>query len=168
MKHIELFENFSGQESGANETVLIGYFADGGKGSHPALVTPEVAREIEETGDFPTFTPTGSEKGLPQALACVYNDTDEWTIKGIPESLARSAMVLIKGDHIDNSETENRGLVNEVAKLIGYRETDDREVTLISIIPNPSINTVYWSEGPESGTYWEPPYEAIPVRELMG
>lgn len=168
MKHVKLFENFSGQEAGANETVLIGYFADGGRGSHPALVTPEVARELKEAGVFPYFIPTSSEKGLPQALACVYNDTDEWTIKGIPGSLARSVMTLIKGDSIDNSETENRGLVNEVAKLIGYRESDDRELTLISIIPDPSINTVYWSEGPESGTYWEPPYDAIPVRELMG
>ena len=164
MKHIKLFENWIRVNEpivGNKGNILLGYFNNGGIGSHPGILTPEAAAQ---TGD--EFFVTSEEKSVPQALLCIYNDMSEWDIKGITSSLARSIMDKIGGDHIDDAKGD-AGLVAEIANMVGYKQKGNN--TLISIIPNPTIDTIYWSDAPESmHVYWEPPYKAMPIDELIG
>ena len=42
------------------------------------------------------------------------------------------------------------------------------DATLITIIPNPTSNTIYWSDEPErSHSYWCPPYKPMTLEELI-
>lgn len=182
MKNLRLFESFqedsgwvrkgaflvpANRRRGKEGEVLIGFYSDGGIGSHPAIVTPSMEEQIEKNPDqFKNFWPTSFWSSVPEAIICIYNSSDEWMIKAIRGSIARSIMDKIGGDHITSED--NLPLLNEIASMVGYRRSNRSDVTLISVIPKPAINTVYWSDNPESTHgYWEPPYEAIPIEDLL-
>lgn len=174
MKHIKLFEAFedmyiipqSIKDMYEKKGVLLGYYSDGGIGSHPTVVTPEMARAIRDFKDFRIFVPVSVEPSLPQALVCML-DKEGWKIKGVSKNMAETVTNTIGGEHIDSVES---GLeeVNKIARMVGFSESQDDFSVIITVIMTPSINTVYWSDAPEqTHSYWQPPYEAIPIEELI-
>ena len=161
MKHLELFESWSGKPG----EISIGFVGTGGIGSHPAVLSKSEKDRIESEGEDVYFVQTDSSNSVPDALACVFNDTDEWTIKAISSSAAKAAMEMIGGNHVDTDK--DPGLTNRVARGIGYRPTSRGDMTLITIIPNPKINTVYWSDVPEEEqSYWQPPFRPVPISDV--
>lgn len=168
MKHIQLFEDFRlGAESNfpAKTGVSLGYFSEGGRGSHPAVMDAEAVAKIKGSGSGADFYVTETLDSLPQALACVFNDRSLWSVKGIPSSIANSIMSKIGRQTVDSEQ--DFGLASEVADELGYGKLSSGDITLITIIPNPKVNTIYWSDAPEQGGYWEAPYSAIPASEFI-
>lgn len=161
MKHLELFESWSDQSG----EISIGFVGTGGIGSHPAVLSKSEKDKIESEGGDVYFVQTDSSNSVPDALACVFNDTDEWNIKAISSSTAKAAMKMIGGNHIDTDQDPS--LTNRVARAIGYRPTSGGDTTLITIIPNPKIDTVYWSDAPEEEHgYWKPPFRPMTISEV--
>jgi hypothetical protein len=120
MKHVELFENFMPSKTGG-KTFLLGYYGEGGIGSHPAVVTEsellrcgfiqQVPRGLisvddntkiwsHKDNDFFMFIETSKSPMLPEALLCAYNDDYLWDIKGISGSLGKNIVDMI-GDIVD-------------------------------------------------------------------
>ena len=171
MKHIKLFENFKSmyhmpKDLYEGAPVLVGYYGEGGHGSHPAVVIPEVAKAIEALGDHRIFITTSKEQEVPEALICIFHN-DNWTIKGIPGSLAQSIVSKIGGEHLDGYNKRLDDLVEEVANMVGYNTGGDNSAN-ISIIMEPKLNTIYWSDAPEqTHSYWEPPYNPISVYDQI-
>jgi len=167
MKHVKLFEQFTGTEMRKND-IHIGFYADGGYGSHPGVITSESAKLLEES-----FFTTSLVQEVPEALACMYDDyMGVWEIKGITNSLANSIMEIIGGDHITTDQISNypgeEETVKNAIEMSGMKINPDYDVVSFSVIPNVSLDTIYWSDEPESAhTQWEPPYKAIPVKKLI-
>jgi hypothetical protein len=186
MKHVELFENFMPSKTGG-KTFLLGYYGEGGIGSHPAVVTEsellrcgfvqQVPAHLissdntkiwsHKDNDFFMFIETSKSPMLPEALLCAYNDDYLWDIKGISGSLGKNIVDMIGDDTISSFDDEgNDEMVNQIEKMTGLPQTSDS--TIITIIPNPSPNTIYWSDVPEqSHSYWMPPYKAMSLEELV-
>jgi hypothetical protein len=177
MKHVKLFEQFRSSGSGMNSNkpegdILIGFFADGGIGSHPAIIESSILPEINSREEFNFFQTTESTNVMPEALLAVFSDhadapgSNGWYIKGISNSLAREIIKLGGSDIYTNQDGDDM-FSQKAFDLAGY-PYDAENVQILSVIPNVSLNTVYWSDAPErSHTYWEPPYEAIPIKDLI-
>ena len=100
MKHISLFESFS-QEKGP---FLIGYYGEGGIGSHPAIFTKEHLKEFGFRNENPPgFVPVPDTKAwvgpgggvlrplletqtCPDSLLCGFEPLPGWDIKPIFDS----------------------------------------------------------------------------------
>lgn len=180
LKHVKLFEAFSSGEA----PFLIGYYGEGGHGSHPSIFTADHLREFgfreQRAGsgsfwdkEYSTFIETSESLKLPDALICVFDEDYQWDIKEISKSTAEEVMSIIGGDHVNNY---NDGI--DLATIIRIMEMTgvysglslDRGrdfETNITIILNPQPNTVYWSDEPElTHSYWEPPYKPMSLEDL--
>ena len=165
-----MYENLS-----SDEKVIIGYFFDGGIGSHPVLVSSTMDDMIESIGDpYNGYYATSVEDKVPGALICAYDDVGSWRIKGISRGLANSIISKIGGNYIgmgdadDDDDGEDKlELANEILKMVGEDPFNDSVYDAnITIILDPKINTVYWSDAPESEhSIWKPPYEEIHILE---
>jgi hypothetical protein len=180
MKHVKLFENFKSSpwirmnQNKPEGDILIGFFADGGIGSHPAIIESSILPEIDSKQKFNLFQTTESTNVMPEALLAVYSDSPNapgshgWYIKGISNSLAREIIKLGDSDIYTSQSGDGDDMASQKAfDLAGY-PYDVESVQILSVIPNVSLNTVYWSDAPEhSHSYWEPPYKAIPIESLI-
>ena len=166
-----MYENLS-----SDDNVIIGYFFTGGIGSHPVLVSSTMDDMIESIGDeYNGYYATSVEDKVPDALICAYDDVGSWRIKGISRGLANSIISKIGGNYIgmgdvsddDDDREDKLELANEILKMVGEDPFNDSAYDAnITIILDPKINTIYWSDAPESDhTIWKPPYEEIPILE---
>ena len=167
MKHLKLFESF-------NDEILIGFFGDGGIGSHPAIISKLVLSKIEEADC--TFETTDTGQNLPESLLCIWDDTNElgWTIKGISNSLANQINSLNGTDfyypNMDESFMEDSGkqLLKSALGSAGYPVKRLRDIRLVCIIRDVKLNTIYWSDNPEeTHDIWDAPYKAIPLLKYL-
>lgn len=177
-----------------NETLLIGYYSDGGIGSHPAIFSKAELIKLgfieglppryqynplldahfihhwyHKFDELSCFWCTDYVSSIPDGLACAFNSDYLWKIKGISNSLGRKIIKLIGGDSI-NSMSHKKNLLNYVEKMVELPPSINLEygVTLITIIPNPTPNTVYWSDEIEKcHSYWQPPYKPISLEEII-
>lgn len=176
MKHIKLFESWMGQEK-----ILVGYFADGGKGSHPAIIK-ESAKNLINQHPFGSlyFYETEVLSEMPEALLAIFDDSMQhsssvngWIIKGISNELANAIIASGETDIYASDNPSSR----EAFALAGFEDLldgkGDYAYSILAVIPNASINTVYWSDNPEGGggklgtDYWETPYRATPLTRLL-
>ena len=179
MKHIKLFENYeydSEYPGGMRDfeekhigtgKIKIG-FCDhaGGHGSHPCIFSKYVLENfIDEFTDF-GFIATYATDNLPEALICIYGESGEdhpdgWFIRPISSMVASEAMKLMGTDHKDGFYENEKQEGMEILGMVGYKGSIS-EIETISVIPNPKLNTIYWSDNPEhSHGYWKPPYKEI-------
>jgi len=181
MKHVKLFENYElrdfEEKSLGTGKIKIGYTGDGGHGSHPSIFSKYVLENLIEPRTQYDFTETASTDNLPEALVCIYDD--DWFIQPISSMVASKVIELMGTEHVDDFyKIKEKGF--EILRMVGhgfyedgnnssssmrrYLEEDMRidEIQTITIIPNPKLNTIYWSDNPErSHGYWEPPYKEI-------
>ena len=159
--------------------ILIGFFSDGGIGSHPAIIEASMLSAIDNSEDeFNLFIATGSTNVMPEALLAVYSPDvpksdgwyrDGWYIKGISNSLAQE-IIESGGSDVYENYGDNHGNDTVFEKAFGLAEYpyDNSNVQILTVIPNVKLNQVYWSDAPEhSHSYWEPPYKAIPIKSLI-
>ena len=167
MKHIKIFEDFSrrgmGQRPGFGGATkyLIGYFATGGYGSHPAVVTEE---ELESNGWSESIPGSGSwgnakhlmfqalteSTEIPQALLCIYDNDREWKIDPISSQLAKS---IYNAGGAEDYYVGARGF-KEAKNMVDVNGWNNIEI--LSVLPNVEVNTIYWSDNPEkSHGYWK-------------
>jgi hypothetical protein len=193
MEHVKLFEDFGKNfsknfkpspwikvnQNKPEGDILIGFFADGGIGSHPAIIESAILPQIDSKQKFNLFQTTESTNVMPEALLAIFSDSpdaqgsDGWYIKGISNSLAREIIKSGDSDVYTNQSGEsflrNSTVSQEAFDLAGYPyDHTGTDVQILSVIPNVSLNTVYWSDAPESShSYWEPPYKAISIESLI-
>jgi hypothetical protein len=183
LNHVKLFEDFSN-----GENLLIGYYGEGGYGSHPAILSPVdlqmskfsqknpahlISTDImsgkiwtHTSNEFKNFTVTDQVSSVPGALVCAYNDDYQWDIKGISKTLGQEIMKMIGGDTI-TSFGEEDDLLKSIEEMLGLPQTGNLGTTLITIIIDPKPGTVYWSDEPERAhSYWMPPYRPMTLDEL--
>lgn len=167
------------EDLSSGENVIIGYFFTGGIGSHPVLVSSTMDEMIESNLglNFAGYDATSVEDKVPDALICAYDDMSSWRIKGISRGLANSIISKIGGNYIgmgdaaddddDDGEEDKLELANEILKMVGEDPFNDSAYDAnITIILDPKINTIYWSDAPESEhSIWKPPYEEIHILE---
>jgi hypothetical protein len=175
MKHVKLFEAFSNQGK-----ILVGFFADGGRGSHPAIIEEKEKTKITRHPAGLYFEETQKLSEMPEALLAIFDDgaaqkgeSSGWIIKGISNELA-GAIISTGGIDIYASDNPDS---REAFALAGYEDLLDSEFdyaySILAVIPNVEINTVYWSDNPEAGggklgtDYWETPYIAKPLDPLL-
>lgn len=171
MKHVQLFENYFDsselrdfeEKSLGTGKIKIGYCGyAGGQGSHPSIFSKYVLENfVDEFTEF-EFSAIVSTNNLPEALICIYSDDQPngWFIQPISSMVASQAMKLMGKNHIDGLWRigEKEGM--EILRMVDYKGSSE-EIQTLTIIPNPKLNTVYWSDNPEEGGYWEPPYKEI-------
>jgi len=177
MKHVKLFEQFTSSGPGMSNSgsgmgnIHLGFYADGGYGSHPGVITSEMNDILSQDRLF--FT-TDIVKEVPEALACMLDENmGEWVIKGITNSLANSIIKRMGGDHITTDQISSYpgedGAIENATRMAGIEMFPNYDIVSFSVIPNVSLNMIYWSDAPENEhVSWEPPYEAIPAKDLMG
>ena len=175
-KHIKLWEQFSKVITPIQSSIITGYWGEDGIGSHPTLVDLEglatlnkVASDMGVTG----FTECSKLESMPETLLCILCSETNWYIKGVSKSIADQAISIMNGDNIILDEGTNNSVKSELFSLLGYTldPTVEKYFTTytVTIINNPSINTVYWSNVPEEQHgYWIPPYTAINVNDIEG
>jgi hypothetical protein len=176
MEHIKLFEQFISSGSGMGSSgsgmgdIHLGFYADGGYGSHPGVITSEMSDILDQDKLF--FT-TDIVKEVPEALACMLDENmGEWVIKGITNSLANSIIKRMGGDHITTDQISTypgeEGAIEDALRMAGIEMFPNYDIVSFSVIPNVSLDMIYWSDAPENEhVSWEPPYEAINAKELM-
>ncbi len=180
---MKLTKSFKEIQVDPNEPLLLGYYADGGIGSHPAIFSESELIKLgfiqglppmyqhnplldahfinhwyHKFDEFLCFWCTNQVSSIPDVLVCAFNSDYLWNIKGISNSLGQKIIELIGGDSI-NSMDHKKSLLNRVEKMIELPQSINLEYgsTLITIIPNPTSNTIYWSDEPErSHSYWCP------------
>jgi hypothetical protein len=179
MKHVKLFEAWD-QEMTKSE-ILVGFFADGGKGSHPSIIDAEMKDQIESHPADLYFIETEVLSEMPEALLAIYDSNDlnahsssvsGWIIKGISNELAEAIISSGKTDIYGSDDPSSR----EAFALAGFEDLLDGDgyaYSILAVIPNVKTNTVYWSNNPEAGggklgtDYWETPCRAIPLADLL-
>lgn len=167
MKHVELFENYKLRDfeetSLGTGKIKIGFTGDGGYGSHPSIFSKDVLENLIEPLTQFDFIATASTDNLPEALICLYDDNNPqgWFIQPISSMVASKVMELMGTDHKDGFYENEYQKGMEILRMVGYNGSIN-EIQTITIIPNPKLNTIYWSDNPEkSHGYWEPPYKEI-------
>jgi hypothetical protein len=172
MKHVKLFEAWDQEMS--EEGILLGFFADGGIGSHPAIIEASMLSAIKNHPFNLYFETLEKLSEMPESLIAIYSEGsalpgyDGWTIKSASNDFANSIIsvdgtdMYIKDDGSPSPETQ------EAFRLAGIEEGLGKGLTILSVIPNVRINTVYWSDNPEHAHgYWETPYKVIPLAKLL-
>jgi hypothetical protein len=179
MKHIKIFEDFSGFGGagmgmrpgfGGASKYLIGYFATGGYGAHPGIVTED---DLESNGWSESgsgsgswscdgglmFQVTSQSTEIPQALLCIGSDeSGDWKIDPITKQKA-DAIYNVGGtpDYIfDDFDTDApvHGEMGEIKRIAGI--SGQEGITTINVIQHIEPNMIYWSDNPEqSHGYWE-------------
>ena len=167
MKHVKLFEQFRSSGSGMGD-IHLGFYADGGYGSHPGVITSEMSDLLGQL-----FFTTKVVKEVPEALACMLDENmGEWVIKGITNSLANSIIKRMGGDHITTDQISTypgeEGAIEDATRMAGIEMFPNYDIVSFSVIPNVSLDMIYWSDAPENEhVSWEPPYRAIPAKDIM-
>jgi hypothetical protein len=158
MKHIKLFEDFTGM--GGETKYLIGYFATGGIGSHPGIATAEELERLgwQDSGEKWThpemkyyFIVTSESNETPQALLCVFDEKRLWKIEPISEQEAQEIYDLEGHEDLNPELEEVRNKIKSMPALNGW---DD--IIKISVLQDVEPNMVYWSDEPEQfHGYWQ-------------
>jgi len=166
MKHIKIFEDFSG--FGGASKYLIGYFGTGGYGAHPGIVTED---DLESNGWSESgsgswvlpnnfyFQVTSQSTEIPQALLCIGSDeSGDWKIDPITKQKA-DAIYNVGGtpDYIFDDFDMDAPVHGEMYKIKRIAGISDQEgITTINVIQHIEPNMIYWSDNPEqSHGYWE-------------
>lgn len=173
-KHVKTFIQFQ-RITESNEPVLIGSYSDGGMGSHPGILTAsELSRYgfvkdgntwMNKEDDLSVFFVNTVLQSTPEALACISTREGNWDFKGISKSLAQKVTGMIGGDTVENWNDEAEDM-RQIEKMLGLPKTT-YPASGITIISNPRLDVVYWSDEPElSGGIWMPPYKIMTLGEL--
>ena len=164
MEHVELFEDFDPVQN--PNQLLLGYYGDGGHGSHPALLT---SGELSRCGfvqgkTSPMFIyPDGTAQrvwGLdsdpftnfhvvrqlssPPPAICCYLTDGGWEMMPIDREEAEQLVGEADSDTIHSDSP----LFPQAMTLAELDPADS--VTAISFIVSPIVNAVYWSTNPEA------------------
>ena len=165
MRHIQLFESYREndfEEFSGTGKIKIGFTGEGGYGSHPSIFTKYGLDNFIDAHTEFEFIATSSTDNLPEALVCIFDDNygEGWFIQPISSMVASKVMKLMGTNHKDDFfEYGQQGM--EILKMVGYNGSMD-EIQTLTIIPNPKLNTIYWSDNPENTHgYWKPPYKEI-------
>jgi hypothetical protein len=166
-----------------NDDILIGWFANGGHGCHPGLITSSMLRIIQNSikpddSDY-WWETLAEENKIPDALICFYEQDAEieTRVEGIDSKIANSIMSIFDGDHMstydedDMLDDDKLLLVNKALIMAGFIEDGEEDDIMgsVSIIPNPKINNIYWSDVPDQNhSPWEPPYKETYILEEWG
>jgi hypothetical protein len=163
MKHIKLFESF-GEASGKYQ---LGYFSEGGYGSHPGILTEDdlikngfVYRDnplfinlkswVNQKDDFKTFTVIDTMNIIPGAISLIFED-GMWNYSEVPVAEAERLISEIGGDTV---YPRDGALYDEALSVIGFSGSNQPES--ISFIVGPKPGFIYWSDNPEeTHGYWE-------------
>ena len=115
---------------------------------------------------------------MPDALICFVerDGMNAMEIKGIDSKMANSIMSIIGGDYIatydedDMVDDDKLPLVNDILKRSGFIEDGEEKDGWVgvTIIQNPKINHIYWSDGPNDHEEWAPPLREIYILEAWG
>ena len=118
------------------------------------------------------------EDKMPDALICFVerDGMNAMEIKGIDSKMANSIMSIIGGDYIatydedDMVDDDKLPLVNDILKRSGFIEDGEEKDGWVgvTIIQNPKINHIYWSDGPNDHEEWAPPLREIYILEAWG
>lgn len=182
MKYVKLFENFQ-------PNFYAGYILDGGNKSYPCVIDSSMMEKIESMEDSEiTFIVKEELNDFPEALLISYSYDGESTIEGITNKYAHQIISLSNSDIYTNDTSRYTEGVwmekseDEINKdkqafdLSGisyydeYSEDEDPSSSgdkVLCVIPNIKPNMAYESDSQEGSGYWEPPYVAIPVSELL-
>jgi len=167
----------------SNEKVLIGWLADSGPGCHPGIITTSMNLIMDNFIDHTTngnytWETISEEDKIPDALICFVerDGMNAMEIKGIDSKMANSIMSIIGGDHIatydddDMVDDDKLPLVNDILKRSGFIEDGEEKDGWVgvTIIQNPKINHIYWSDGPNDHEEWAPPLREIYILEAWG
>jgi|694.fasta_scaffold41434_2 hypothetical protein len=137
--------------------IFIGFFATGGIGSHPGIVTQS---ELEKLHPDYCFNETEELEEVPEALLCIFDEDILWDIRGISNELAQK---IIDSGGSDFYYEGDEGF-KEACELAVLRGDSPVQV---AVIKNVDLNTIYYSHNPEgSHGYWEPDTENITVEEF--
>jgi hypothetical protein len=152
-----------------SKRVKIGFFSDGGIGSHPGIISAGAFSLMGRgvIAGLPKFRITSEEKEIPESLVCVYDQVAGWDIHGISASLGQKIMELIESDNITSEDPDGFDVLKEVCWLLDYPAPSKDMFMNVTIIPNPSLDTIYWSDETRAQSWWSPPYEAKSVWELL-
>lgn len=175
-KHVKSFSQFQ-RITESNEPVLIGSYSDGGMGSHPGILTAsELSRYgfvkdgntwMQKEDDLSVFFVNTVLQSTPEALACITTYGGDWDFKAISKSLAQKFTGMVGDDTIENFGGEAQEKMRQIEKMLGLPKTT-YPAGGITIISNPRLNVVYWSDEPEqTGGIWMPPYRAMTLDELV-
>lgn len=166
----------------SNEEILIGWFSDSGPGCHPGIITPSMFEIMEnfsspDSGNY-WWEIISEEDKMPDALICFVerDGMNAMEIKGIDSKMANSIMSIIGGDYIatydedDMVDDDKLPLVNDILKRSGFIEDGEEKDGWVgvTIIQNPKINHIYWSDGPNDHEEWAPPLREIYILEAWG
>jgi hypothetical protein len=173
MKHVKLFEAWDQEMS--QQEILVGFFADGGIGSHPAIIEASMLSAIKNHPFELYFMETEKLSEMPEALIAIYSEGsslpgyDGWTIKGVSNDFANSIISVAGTDmYVKDDSGDPSPETQEAFKLAGIEAGLDKGLTILSVIPNAQINTVYWSDNQErTQGYWETPYQAVSLAKLL-
>lgn len=183
MKYIKLFENFQ-------PSFYAGYL-DGVDKSYPCVINLSTKERIESMVDSGiTFFVMEELDAFPEALLLVYGDPDEYSsegqsyMRGITNEFAQQIISISNSDIYTNEPKNTEDEANkdrQAFSLSGYDYGDDYEDMMfgddeegsagyraLCVIPNIELNMVYKSVGENDMGYFEPPYVAIPLSELLG
>jgi hypothetical protein len=168
MKHIKLFENFS------NRKVYLGAFVNVDAGLHPCICDEEGKNFLEEDGEETGigFIETEELDTVPEVLCCMFfGGSQEWLIKGISKQEAKEIYDLeSKSFYSSRNGKHSEGILNQAFSLAGEDiDVESMELTenSLTLIENPKINSVYWSDAVGSKLYWQPPYSEISLEEAV-
>ena len=166
----------------SDEKVLIGWLSDSGPGCHPGIITPSMFQIMENfissvNGNYWWETISEEDK-MPDALICFIerDGMNAMEIKGIDSKIANSIMSIIGGDYIatydedDMVDDDKLLLVNDILKRSGFIEDGEEKDGWVgvTIIQNPKINHIYWSDRPNDHEEWAPPLREIYILEAWG
>ena len=174
MKHVKLFEAFMDSERMSSEKIFYGLLNDGGIGAHPFVATEQQLRMLKAKG-MDAFDVKEATLGNPEVLV-YYQDFEKYN--GMPEiiEVSHSQAAFSTREELDfqmgktflSYESGSSDAFMEMEKTFGLSPENPEGPRSISIIPNPKVGYVYWSDTPEAEkTYWEAPYQEIPL-ESMG
>lgn len=135
-----------------NEKIFIGYFATGGIGSHPGIVTEF---ELEKLEDSYSFWETQILEEIPEALLCIFDGNMGWDIRGISNELSQEIINTGGSDFYYEGEEG----FEKSCELAGIKGESPVQVAVIKDV---TLNTIYYSHNPEvSHGYWEPKTENL-------
>lgn len=172
MKHVKLFEAFMDSDSMMSKKIVYGLLNDGGIGSHPFVAINTQLEMLRAKGleAFSVKETASSETG-PEVLV-YYQDFDKYD--GMPEIVevshsqaAFSGFKRLKGETFVYDPYQPSNAFLKMERAFGLSPENPEGARSISIIPNPKVGYVYWSDVPEmEKTYWEAPYKEVPLGKI--
>lgn len=169
MKHVKVFENFT-SDSGK---YLLGFFADGGIGSHPGILTDAVLIEngftkspsqnpyghsdwFHKGDDYIRFHVMSGLDHVPQATAWRMTD-GIWHVSEVPLPEAEEVATSFGTDIYPDMP----GFQTAVDLMTAHTSSGGKKLPIsdpevVNFILRPRANVIYWSDEPEkTHGYWE-------------